>query len=238
MTSEKNATADMAARSVADLIDHTLLKPEAVAAQIDQLCREAAEYRFAAVCVNPTFVPQASRLLKGTPVQVCTVAGFPLGAHQTEIKVQETRLAIEQGASEVDMVINIGDLKSGDDRLVLSDIQGVVKACHEEGAICKVIIECVLLTEAEKVRACALVREAGADFIKTSTGFAGGGATVEDVALMHRAVSSAKIGVKAAGGIRTYADFRRMVEAGATRIGTSSGGKIIQEALEAARSSK
>jgi len=213
--------------SVGSLIDHTLLKPDATPDQIAQLCFEARKYGFAAVCVNPTWVKLCAQLLHGSPVKVCTVIGFPLGATAPEVKVFETQNAIENGAGEIDMVINIGALKARDLELVARDIRGVVTAAHERGAIVKVIIEAVLLTDEEKTIACLLSKEAGADFVKTSTGFAAGGATVHDVALMRRVVGP-EMGVKAAGGVRTYADAESMIKAGATRIGASAGIKIVQ----------
>jgi len=218
------------AADVAALIDHTLLKPEATSAQIRQLCKEAMEFGFASVCINPSYVKLASSLLKGSSVAVCTVAGFPLGTHVPEIKALESRRAIRDGANEVDMVINIGALKSGDDELVYRDIRAVVDACEDGRAICKVIIECALLTDDEKVRACKAARRARADFVKTSTGFASGGATAADVALMAEAVRGAGMGVKAAGGIRNLSDVKSMAAAGATRIGASAGVAIIKEA--------
>jgi deoxyribose-phosphate aldolase len=213
----------------AGLIDHTLLKPEATEDDIKRLCEEAARFHFATVCVNPTWVRAASCHLRGTNVAVCTVIGFPLGATLADVKAFETRRAIFDGAREVDMVINIGALKSGDDCAVEQDIRAVVEAAHESGIACKVIIEAALLTDEEKVRACLAAKRAGADFVKTSTGFAKGGATVADVALMRRTVGQ-ELGVKAAGGVRGLEDARRMVEAGATRIGASVGVKIAQEA--------
>lgn len=219
------------AREVASLIDHTLLKPEATPAQIAQLCREAREHSFAAVCVNPVNVKLCAELLKGTPVKVCSVVAFPLGATLPEVKVYEAERVIADGAQEIDMVINIGALKAGDDELVKRDIAGVVRVCHAHGAICKAIIEAALLTEEEKIRACTLAKAAGADFVKTSTGFGPGGATVEDVALMRRVVGP-ELGVKAAGGIRSFKDVEALVKAGATRIGASAGVKIVQEAKE------
>ncbi len=218
------------AADVAALIDHTLLKPEATAAQVRQLCKEAMEFSFASVCINPSYVRLASSLLKGSSVAVCTVAGFPLGTHVPEIKALESRRAIRDGASEVDMVINIGALKGGEDDLVYRDIRAVVEACEDGRAICKVIIECALLTDDEKVRACKAARRARADFVKTSTGFASGGATAADVALMAEAVRGAGMGVKAAGGIRNLSDVKSMAAAGATRIGASAGVAIIKEA--------
>ncbi len=218
-----------AARQIARYIDHTLLRPEATASQIRQLCAEAAQYGFAAVCVNPTWVRLCAELLGNTPVKVCTVVGFPLGATLPEVKAYETRRAIRLGAVEIDMVINIGALKSGDYALVERDIAGVVEACHEEGAHSKVIIEAALLADEEKVQACTLSKSAGADFVKTSTGFGPGGATVADVALMRRVVGPA-LGVKAAGGIRSFQEAEAMVRAGATRIGASASVRIVQEA--------
>jgi deoxyribose-phosphate aldolase len=213
----------------ATLIDHTLLKPEATQAQITQLCEEAREYGFAAVCVNPTNVELATKLLEGSTVAVCTVVGFPLGATLPEVKAYEAQQALNHGATEIDMVINIGALKSEDHELVERDIATVARTCHDNGAICKVIIEAALLTEEEKGTACQLAQKAGADYVKTSTGFGPGGATVEDVALMRRVIGPS-MGIKAAGGIRTLQTVREMIKAGATRIGTSSGVKIVQEA--------
>jgi deoxyribose-phosphate aldolase len=213
--------------ALAGMIDHTLLKPDATQDQIAQLCFEARKYNFASVCVNPTWVRLCAQLLQGSPVKVCTVIGFPLGATETEVKVFETIKAIEHGASEIDMVINIGALKASDLELVARDIRGVVAASHQRSAIVKVIIEAVLLSDDEKRVACLLSKEAGADFVKTSTGFASGGATVHDVELMRHAVGP-DIGVKAAGGVRTYEDAENMIKAGATRIGASAGVKIIQ----------
>ncbi len=213
--------------SLAGMIDHTLLKPDATPDQIAQLCFEARKHGFASVCVNPTWVKLCAQLLQGSPVKVCTVIGFPLGASATEVKVFETHKAIEDGATEIDMVINIGALKARDLETVARDIRGVVLASHERGAIVKVIFEVVLLTDEEKTIACMLSKEAGADFVKTSTGFASGGATVHDVALMRRVVGP-EMGVKAAGGVRTFEDAQSMIQAGATRIGASAGVKIIQ----------
>ena len=214
---------------LARLIDHTLLKPDATQAQIAQLCHEARQYHFATVCVNPAHIKLCADLLKGSDVGVCTVVGFPLGATPSEVKAYETQQTIEDGATEVDMVINIGALKSGDYDLVERDIAMVTRTCHNNRVLCKVIIEAALLTEQEKIKACELVKKAGADYVKTSTGFGPGGATVEDVALMRRVVGPG-MGVKAAGGIRTLADATSMVAAGATRIGASAGVKILQEA--------
>ncbi len=211
---------------MARYIDHTLLKPEATAAEIDQLCREAEQYRFASVCINPTWVKRAAENLRGTPVPVCTVIGFPLGATTPEVKALEARRALRDGAREVDMVLNIGALKSGDRALVLKDIEKVVDAAHEVGALCKVILETALLTDEEKVVASSLAKQAKADFVKTSTGFGPGGATVYDVALMRETVGP-DMGVKASGGVRTADDAEDMIAAGATRIGASAGIEIV-----------
>jgi len=212
----------------AALIDHTLLKPEATAAQVTALCAEARAHHFAAVCVNPAHIELAARLLQGSGVAACTVVGFPLGASRSEVKAYEAAEALELGATEIDMVINIGALKGGEYDLVSRDIVAVVQACkaHRPPALVKVIIEACLLTDDEKVKACQLAQAAGADFVKTSTGFSTGGALPADVALMRRTVGPA-MGVKAAGGIRSRADAEAMVAAGATRIGTSSGVKIV-----------
>jgi len=214
---------------LAHLIDHTLLKPDATQDQIAQLCYEARKYGFASVCVNPTNVKLCAQLLQDSGIPVCTVVGFPLGATPTEVKVFETQQAIRDGATEVDMVINVGALKSRDYELVERDIASIARACHAGNAILKVIIEAALLTDEEKVVACQLAKVAGADFVKTSTGFGPGGATVEDIALMRRVVGPT-MGVKAAGGIRTYADAQKMIAAGASRIGASASVKIMQEA--------
>jgi len=213
--------------NLAKMIDHTLLKPDATQDQIAQLCFEARKYGFASVCINPTWVKMCAQLLQGSQVKVCTVIGFPLGATAPEVKAFEAQNAIENGATEIDMVINIGALKARDLELVARDIRGVVTASHTRGALVKVIIEAVLLTDEEKTIACLLSKEAGADFVKTSTGFASGGATVHDVALMRRTVGP-EMGIKAAGGVRTYEDAENMIKAGATRIGASAGVKIIQ----------
>jgi deoxyribose-phosphate aldolase len=212
--------------NIAKMIDHTLLKANTTKEQIVKLCEEAKQYNFASVCVNPTWVATAAELLKGTDVKVCTVIGFPLGANTPETKAFETKDAIEKGATEVDMVINIGALKDGNDELVERDIRAVVEAAKGK-ALVKVIIETCLLTEEEKVRACELAVKAGADFVKTSTGFSTGGATVEDIALMRKTVGP-EIGVKASGGVRDLQGAEAMIQAGATRIGTSSGVAIIQ----------
>ena len=215
--------------SLSHLIDHTLLKPDATQDEIAQLAYEARKYGFASVCVNPSWVKLCSDLLKGSDVVVCTVVGFPLGATSTEAKVFEAQKAVRDGAAEVDMVINIGALKSRDYELVERDIASVAVVVHAGGAILKVIIETALLTDEEKVAASQLAKVAGADFVKTSTGFGPGGATAEDVALMRRVVGP-RMGVKASGGIRTYADAQKMVAAGASRIGASASVKIIQGA--------
>lgn len=220
------------ARDWASLIDHTLLKPEATEDDIRRLCEEAAQFHFASVCVNPTWVRASACHLRGTGVPVCTVIGFPLGATLPDVKAYEARRAIFDGAREVDMVINIGALKSGDDCAVEHDVRSVVEVAHEYDVTCKVIIETALLTDEEKVRASLAAKRAGADFVKTSTGFAKGGATVADVALMRQAVGS-ELGVKASGGVKGLEDARKMVEAGATRIGASVGVKIAQEAAGA-----
>jgi len=220
------------AKDWASLIDHTLLKPEATDEDIKKLCEEAAKYRFASVCVNPTWVRAAACNLEGTGVPVCTVIGFPLGATLADVKAYEARRSIFDGAREVDMVINVGALRSGDDCLVEHDIRSVVEVAHEYNVTCKVIIETALLNDDEKVRACVAAKNAGADFVKTSTGFAKGGATVADIALMRRTVG-AGLGVKASGGVKGLEDARALVQAGATRIGASVGVKIAQEAAGA-----
>ncbi len=214
---------------VAALIDHTLLKPEASRDDIRKLCQEAVRFSFASVVVNPWYVPLAAELARGSPVKVCTVVGFPLGATLPQVKIYETEETVKLGAQEIDMVINVGALKSGQDEVVELDIRGVVEASHRGGAICKVILETALLTLEEKVRACVACKNAGADYVKTSTGFGPAGATAEDVALM-RAVVGKDVGVKAAGGIRTLEDLKKMVGAGATRIGASASVRILEEA--------
>ena len=216
-------------RSLASMIDHTLLKPDATSDKIAQLCFEARKYHFASVCVNPTHVKLCADLLRDSDVKVCTVIGFPLGATSPEVKAFETRNALDNGATEIDMVLNIGALKAGEMELVARDIRGVVEVGHAAGALVKVIIETALLTDEEKVVACLLAKEAGADYVKTSTGFSGGGATVHDIALMRRTVGPT-LGVKASGGIHTHEDAEALVAAGATRIGASAGVKIIQAA--------
>lgn len=218
-----------AARQVARYIDHTLLKPEATRDEILQLCREGTQYGFASVCINPIWVREAACALRGSGVKVCTVIGFPLGANTPDTKAFEARRAIFDGATELDMVVNIGALKSGDYDLVSRDIAGVVEVAREAGSLSKVILETALLTDDEKVRACVIAKEAGADFVKTSTGFSKGGATVADIALMRCAVGSL-LGVKASGGVRDLKQAQDMIQAGATRIGASVGVKIVQEA--------
>jgi deoxyribose-phosphate aldolase len=212
---------------LAAMIDHTLLKPDATSDQITQLCKEAKQFHFASVCVNPAFVKQCADLLYGSDVKVCTVIGFPLGASASDVKVFETETALNNGATEIDMVINIGALKARNLDLVARDIRSVVMATHARKALLKVIIETALLTDEEKVLACLISKEAGADFVKTSTGFSGGGATVEDITLMRRVVGPG-IGVKASGGIRNRETAEKMVLAGATRLGASAGVKIIK----------
>ena len=206
------------------LIDHTLLKPDATPEQILQLCNEAKEFHFMSVCVNPHYVPLAASILKDSDVKVCTVVGFPLGMNNTRTKLEETELCLKLGADEIDMVINVGMLKAGEDDYVENEIHLLKQAVGNK--ILKVIIETCLLTDEEKVRVCLLAKNAGADFVKTSTGFSKGGATVEDVRLMRQTVGP-EMGVKASGGVRTHEDLLAMVEAGATRIGTSNGTKII-----------
>jgi len=226
------------APSIARLIDHTLLRPEATRADILQLCREAREYNFASVCVNPYWVPLAASQLAGSEVKVCTVVGFPLGATSTEAKVYETEVALRAGAQEIDMVQNIGALRGDQDQAVEEEIALVAAVCHRAGAIVKVILETALLNDDQKIAACKLAQMAGADFVKTSTGFSSGGATVHDVELMRRAVGpmidGKGMGVKASGGIRTIEDLLKMLEAGATRIGASASVKIIEAARAAA----
>jgi len=222
----RNCNAEVLA-SVGSTIDHTLLKADATAAEVDKICDEALRNRFASVCVNGTWVKRCAEILAGSGVLVCTVVGFPLGASAPEVKAYETQRAIEDGACEVDMVLNIGALKSGDDDFVRRDIAGLAETCHRLGARLKVILETCLLTEEEKVRACLLSKQAGADFVKTSTGFSTGGATVEDVALMRRTVGPV-MGVKASGGVRDSEAAEAMLRAGATRIGASASVAIVQ----------
>ena len=213
--------------AIAAVIDHTILKPEATRADVVKVCREARQYGFASVCVNPYWVPLVRSELAGSKVKVCTVVGFPLGATSTEAKVAETAAALRAGAEEIDMVINVGALRSGDHEAVKLDIQQVVKVAHEARAIVKVILETALLNDNEKAVACTLCKLAGADFVKTSTGFSTSGATAHDVALM-RSVVGPEMGVKASGGIRTLDDLRQMTAAGATRIGASASVKIVE----------
>jgi len=214
-------------RTIARLIDHTILKPEALRAEVKTVCAEALRFGFASVCVNSFWVPLVASELKGSPVKVCTVAGFPMGAASTAAKVAETRAAILDGAEEIDMVINLGALRGGERSVVELDIRAIVEVSHSYSAIVKVIIETALLTDEEKVLACQLSQTAGADFVKTSTGFSKSGATVEDVALMRRTVGPS-MGVKASGGIRTLEDLGAMVAAGATRVGASASVRIVE----------
>lgn len=207
------------------MIDHTLLKADATQDQIEKICKEAIKYGFASVCVNPTWVKFCSELLANSKIKVCTVIGFPLGASTSAVKAFETKNAISNGANEIDMVINIGALKSKEYELVLNDIRSVVEAAN--GTLVKVIIETCLLTDKEKIKACELAVQAGAQFVKTSTGFSTGGATAEDVALMRKTVGET-IGVKASGGVRSLEDMKKMIDAGANRIGASSGVAIMQ----------
>jgi deoxyribose-phosphate aldolase len=214
---------------VARLIDHTLLRPDATRAEIVKLCKEARQYEFASVCVNPYWVPLAAAELAGSPVKVCTVVGFPLGATTTESKIAETEAALRVGAQEIDMVMNIGAMRSGDQEAVRQDIHGVVEAAHRAGAIVKVILETAFLDDNQKATACTLAKLAGADFVKTSTGFGPSGATAHDVALM-RLVVGPDMGVKAAGGVRTLEDLQKLAAAGASRIGASASVKIAEAA--------
>jgi deoxyribose-phosphate aldolase len=218
--------------AVAGFIDHTILKPDATPREIDQVCDEALKHGFAAVCVNPVWVRRVAVKLRGSKVTVCSVVGFPLGAQPTAAKRYETRQALRDGAREIDMVINVGLLKAGDDARVRDDIRALAEACHESGAKLKVIIEAALLSDEEKARACRLSKEAGADFVKTSTGFGPGGATIHDVDLMRRTVG-ADVGVKASGGVRSFHDLTKLLAAGATRIGASASVRIMREAAEA-----
>ena len=222
-------------RAIAGMIDHTLLKPEATVSQIEQLCREAKQFGFASVCINPSYVKRCATLLKDTAVKVCTVIGFPLGATSTESKGFEAEQAIRDGARELDMVINIGMLKSGEYDYVERDIAAVAGAARRRGVLVKVIIETGLLTDEEKVKACLLAKNAGANFVKTSTGFNKGGATVGDIALMRKVVGPS-LGVKAAGGVRTREDARAMIESGADRIGASASVMIVTGEKPAAAS--
>ena len=213
--------------AIASLIDHTILKPEATRADVLKVCREARQYNFASVCINPYWVPLVRAELAGSAVKVCTVVGFPLGATSTESKAAETAVAVRDGAQEIDMVINVGALRSGENDVVKAEIQAVVRAAHPRGAIVKVILETALLDDAQKTIACRLAKAAGADFVKTSTGFGPAGATAHDIALMRQTVGP-EMGVKAAGGIRTLADVQTMTAAGATRIGASASVKIVE----------
>ena len=221
---------DCVPEDIAHCIDHTILSPGATEDDIKRICAEAREYNFATVCISPSYVSLAARELAGSPVKVCTVVGFPSGAHNPEIKAMEARKAIRDGAREIDMVINIGALKSDNDDLVYKDIRMVCEACEDGGAISKVIIEAALLTDDEKTRACELAKKARANFVKTSTGFGPHGATAEDVALMRKVVGDSGIGVKAAGGIRSFEDAEKMIKAGANRIGASASMKIVSGA--------
>jgi deoxyribose-phosphate aldolase len=224
-------TEHMAPQQLAALIDHTILKADATEAKVKQLCSEARKYRFAAVCVNAAYVALCSDLLRDTDIDIAAVVGFPLGATLSEVKAYEAQQALAAGAHEIDMVIHVGALIDDNYGEVLEDIAAVVQPCHARNAVLKVIIEAAMLTNAQKVAACYLAQQAGADFCKTSTGFGPGGAKLEDVALMRRTIGP-HMGLKAAGGIRTYQDAIAMVAAGATRIGASSGVKIVQEAAE------
>ncbi len=210
------------------MIDHTLLKPEATQTDIERVCREALENAFASVCINPYWVPLAASLLHASPVRVCTVIGFPLGANQPEIKLAEAGVALAQGARELDMVQNVGALRSGDSELVANEMSELAELAHRSGAILKVILETCLLDRNQKIRACRLAVAAKADFVKTSTGFSSGGASIDDVRLMRETVGSS-LGVKASGGIRSLDSVRGMLAAGATRIGASAGVQILQE---------
>ncbi len=219
--------------NLASIIDHTLLRPEATPEDVERLCSEASRHGFACVCVNPSYVPLCARLLKGSTVRVCTVAGFPLGATSTSTKIHETRTALDEGAREIDMVIHVGMLKAGKNDYVRDEISVMASIIHERGSLLKVILETSLLTDEDIVRACLLAREAGADFVKTSTGFGKAGATPHHVSLMRTTVGPS-MGVKASGGIRTYADAAAMISAGATRIGASASVQLVTEAKLAA----
>lgn len=216
--------------SIASLIDHTILKPETTEADVRRICAEAKQHQFASVCVNPYWVPLVAQQLQGSTVKVCSVVGFPLGANSTVMKVAETAQAVKDGASEIDMVVNVGELRAGNLEAVEKDIKAVVDAAHAGGAIVKVILETCLLDDAQKTAACKISMAAGAEFVKTSTGFNSAGATAHDIALMRAAVGPTA-GVKASGGIRTLADLKAMVDAGATRIGASASVKIVEESL-------
>ncbi len=227
METEKIKGKTTEAVNLAAMIDHTLLKPDATAEQVKKVCREALKYKFASVCVNSSYIPLVAEALRGSGVKACSVIGFPLGAAATKAKVSEAEEAIENGAAEIDMVINVGALKSGDPDAVKNDIEAVVAAAKER-AVVKVIIETCLLTEEQKVTACMLAKAAGADFVKTSTGFSAGGATVEDIQLMRRTVGP-EMGVKASGGIRDYETAMKMIEAGASRVGASASVEIVKK---------
>lgn len=220
-------TVNLSSEQIAKYIDHTLLKQEASLEQITKLCEEAKKYKFAAVCVNAGYIEECARLLNSTDVKIASVVGFPLGATLSSVKAFETEQVIKAGANEIDMVLNMGAMKSGNYALVKDDVAAVVKTAHAHNSIVKVILETCLLTKEEIVKACEICKEAGADFVKTSTGFNTAGATVEDVSLMRKTVGP-KMGVKAAGGVRTRDDVLAMIEAGATRIGTSGGVKIME----------
>ncbi len=222
---------------LARYIDHTILKPDTTKAMVEKIVAEAREHTFRSVCVNPCWVKTVADGLRGTPVLTCSVVGFPLGANTPDLKGMETRKAIRDGAKEIDMVINVGRLKGGDDDYVFKDILAVAEACRDGSAVSKVIIETALLTDEEKVRVCELAKRARANFVKTSTGFASGGATAEDIALMASVVRGAGMEVKASGGIRNFSDAKRMIDAGATRIGASASIAIVQEAQQASASS-
>lgn len=228
-TAHAGGTGTPDAKTLANMIDHTCLKPDATKADIKKLCEEAVQHHFYSVCVNSTFAPYAYSLIKGSTVKLCCVVGFPLGAQPPQIKALEARQAIRDGAGEIDMVINIGALKDKNFELVERDIRAVVEACKERSVLSKVILETCLLTDGEKVKACELSMKARADYVKTSTGFSKGGATAEDIALMARTVAPARMGVKASGGVRTYDDAMKMIQAGATRIGASSSVGIINK---------
>lgn len=212
---------------LAKMIDYTLLKPDATEDDIIKVCKEAMKYNFASICINPVYVSLTTKLLKGTAVKVCTVIGFPLGANMPEVKAFEAKNAIEKGAQEIDMVMNIGALKSGNYELVKKDMTAVIELAKERNVVMKVILECGFLTDEEKVTACKLAKEAGTDFVKTSTGFGPSGATIHDVKLLRKVVGSS-IGVKAAGGIRSYEDALMLIKAGADRIGASAGVEIVE----------
>lgn len=226
----ETTTLKLSGKKIARYIDHTILKADATADDVRKICAEAVEYNFFSVCVNPCFVALVAECVKESDVKVCSVIGFPLGCSTTKIKAREARKAIKDGADEIDMVIHVGSMKSADYEYVKKDISKVAGECKAGGALLKVILETCLLTDEEKVKACELCIDAGADFVKTSTGFSTGGATAEDIALMSKCVSGKKLGVKASGGVRTYADAVKMIEAGATRIGSSNGKAIVEQA--------